>query len=423
VATPPFNLDISDPTDGALGNAFPQNERTFRDNVNTYINTEHDINTGWHKFQELTTTQKNALSSPPTGMLVWDTSFGSLFINTGTPGSPVWTQSAGNASGWLYKLKANGSGSYTATAGDTGTLFHSGSAGGTLTVTLPDTSLIVDGWYAGFQRRTNGMTVAVNGGHSEHMLCPDGLALTTAALYPGDYEFMLLVFDGTNFNVISISSGTYQLLNSLYNPAHPGLGGQAFTSNGGFTIPAGVTKLKITVSGGGGGGGGGAGGTSAASAGSSGSASGTAIKYLTGLTPGGTLTVTIGAGGSSGTGGIRAGGDGGVGGNGGDSSVASGTQSISTITGGGGLGGNGGQQTAGGGAGVAGGTATGGDINAHGLNSYLSGNTLAFSTNIPGNFLPAFGAGGQGGGPAFGGADGFAGQVGYAGIALFEWWN
>ena len=42
----------------------------------------------------------------------------------------------------------------------------------------------------------------------------------------------------------------------------PGVFGQAFTSNGTFTIPAGVTALKVTaVGGGGGGGGGGSGGT------------------------------------------------------------------------------------------------------------------------------------------------------------------
>ena len=57
MASPPFNLDINQPTDAGIGNAFPADERAFRDNVNSYINTEHDINTGYHAFQELTTTQ------------------------------------------------------------------------------------------------------------------------------------------------------------------------------------------------------------------------------------------------------------------------------------------------------------------------------------------------------------------------------
>jgi hypothetical protein len=90
MATPPFNLDIGDPTDASLGNAFPANERTFRDNVNSFLTTDHDINTGHHAFPELTTTQITALTTPPTGMVVWDTTLSLLKLNTGTPSTPVW---------------------------------------------------------------------------------------------------------------------------------------------------------------------------------------------------------------------------------------------------------------------------------------------------------------------------------------------
>jgi len=87
-----------------------------------------------------------------------------------------------------------------------------------------------------------------------------------------------------------------------------------FTSNGTFTIPSGVTNVKVTVVGGGAGG------------------------YGGGTTPG----------------------------NAGSSTVASGTQTISTITGGGGAG----WST------FAGGTATGGDINSSGG----SGPTLGYNS-------------------------------------------
>ena len=87
----PYNLDITDPADNAVVSAFPANERAFRAQVQAYLNTEHDFNTGYHAFQELTTTTKNALSSPPTGMLVYDTTLAVLQINTGTPGAPTWT--------------------------------------------------------------------------------------------------------------------------------------------------------------------------------------------------------------------------------------------------------------------------------------------------------------------------------------------
>jgi len=90
-----------------------------------------------------------------------------------------------------------------------------------------------------------------------------------------------------------------------------------FTTTGSgqtFTIPTGITRVKVTVVAGGG-----AGGTqtlvgcSLTNVGSGGGAGGAAIKWLTGLTPGNTLTVTVGAAGGA-------------------SSVASGTQTITTIS-------------------------------------------------------------------------------------------
>lgn len=91
MAGPPFNLDITNPSDTGITAQFPANERTFRDNIASYINTEHDINTGFHKFQILTTTQIGNLTTPPTGMLAYNSTAGQLQINTGTSVSPVWT--------------------------------------------------------------------------------------------------------------------------------------------------------------------------------------------------------------------------------------------------------------------------------------------------------------------------------------------
>jgi hypothetical protein len=71
--------------------------------------------------------------------------------------------------------------------------------------------------------------------------------------------------------------------------------GQVFTSSGTFTVPTGVTSCKVTVVGGGGGGGAATGTGSAACGGAGG---GAAIEWITGLTGGSTVTVTIGAGGS-----------------------------------------------------------------------------------------------------------------------------
>ena len=199
--------------------------------------------------------------------------------------------------------------------------------------------------------------------------------------------------------------------------AAPGARGQAFTSNGTFTIPTGVTALKITVVGGGGGGGTGvAGPCSVYSSGSGGGGGGTAQSFLTGLTPGNTLSVTIG-----GAGAIQSAG--------GNSTVTSGTQTISTITGGGGTG------SAGAGAnGGAGGTATGGTINSVGGGGSAGAVGTAFIPPGGTGGSSRYGGGGTGGatgaglagglyggGGGGGGGNNGSGAAGAAGVVIFEW--
>ena len=164
--------------------------------------------------------------------------------------------------------------------------------------------------------------------------------------------------------------------------AYVGVNAQIFTANGTFTVPAGVTALKVTVVGGGAAGGGAAAANNLYNSGGGG-AGGAAIKYLTGLTSGATLSVTVGAGG--------AGVSGGNGGSGGTSSVASGTQTISTISATGGTGGGfvtvGNTLT----TVAAGGVGSGGDINIRG--GYGSG----MSTVLPNSCLTNYYISGYGG--------------------------
>jgi hypothetical protein len=131
-----------------------------------------------------------------------------------------------------------------------------------------------------------------------------------------------------------------------------------YSSTQTITIPATATKGFVRMWGGSGGSGGAGSGTVTAAIGGSG-AGGYLEKYLTGLTPGNTIAYTQGAAGAAGT---SAGGNGG---NGGASSLASGTQTITTLTA------NGSNGSAGSNinacptttAGTAGGTATNGDVN------------------------------------------------------------
>lgn len=135
-----------------------------------------------------------------------------------------------------------------------------------------------------------------------------------------------VVAPSTSGNVLT-SNGT-----TWVSQAAPGFTAmQIFTSSGTFTIPTGKTALRVTVIGAGGSAGTGNG--SGTEFGGGGGAGGAGVSYLTGLTPGNTISVTIGAGGASVSSNSTMGNDGG------SSKIESGTQSITTITATGGKGG------------------------------------------------------------------------------------
>jgi len=191
------------------------------------------------------------------------------------------------------------------------------------------------------------------------------------------------VAPGSSGNLLTSNGSTWT---SAAPSGGGGLGGTTvFTSSGTFTIPTGKTVVKVTVVGGGNSGGNAGGCSSAAiQIGAGGGAGGAAIKYLTGLTPGNTLTVTRGAAG------------------GGTSSVSSGTQTITTISATGG--------TVGGninyvGHGGAGGSGTNGDWNiqgGRGGTAFIEGS----ASSCPPTFTIVAGTGGNSI-LGFGGAGGF----------------
>jgi len=192
-----------------------------------------------------------------------------------------------------------------------------------------------------------------------------GLSTLTAnsVLLGNGISAVQLIAPSTSGNVLTSDGTTWS--SSAPSPI-PAI--QAFTSTGTFTIPAGVTKVKVTVVGGGGGG-----------------AGGTAIETITGLTPAGTVTVTVGAGGA----GIYAG----TGTSGGTSSFgaycsATGGAGGVTLSGSGGVGGAGGVGSGGnvnltggsgggGGGGYGGGGILGGMGANAGLDNVVGGNGVA----------------------------------------------
>jgi hypothetical protein len=198
-----------------------------------------------------------------------------------------------------------------------------------------------------------------------------------------------------------------------------------------WTIPTGVTKVRITVVAGGGSGAGVESG--AFNMGSGGAGGGTAIKVLTGLTPGNTLTYTVGTGGAQASN---------AGNSGNTSQVASGTQTITTISA---TGGGGGKQLNPGTSAseISGGIGSNGDLNIKGQGGFMGSDTSSGGGGIyPGPGGSSFlgggaagaanssGANGQAGGAyGSGGAGGYSGNspgtrsggAGAAGVIIFEY--
>ena len=167
---------------------------------------------------------------------------------------------------------------------------------------------------------------------------------------------------------ISITNGTGSItVTSTIAPT----GSQVFNSTGTFTVPANVTSVKVTVIGGGGGGGAAFySGCTGYAYGGGGGGGGVSIRQVTGLTPGGTVAVTVGNGGTGGTTG-----------NGGSGSTSSFGASASATGGGGGVA----VSVSPWGYGALGtnGTGSSGDVN-------LSGYRVGINTNVP-NIAPVFG--------------------------------
>lgn len=214
---------------------------------------------------------------------------------------------------------------------------------------------------------------------------------------------------------------------------------QKFTSNGTFTVPVGVSTIYVSGCAAGGGGGAGGGNSSdnslIGSGGGGGGAGQPIIRSAYSVTPGDSISITIGGGGSAGAG--VSGASGGAGGNGGNTVIGS----LVTLTGGsGGAGGITGSSATNipgplGGAGYPrgfgasdvtlnnasgnGGSGASGPFGGGG--SYGRGATFSGQPAHPGY---GYGAGGGGGGGVYGQtvtSAGGNGSAGMPGIVIIEW--
>ena len=318
------------------------------------------------------------------GNLSFTGAFASVFSVSGAytytmPGASSTLAGLGNANSWTASqtFTAGTSSIYLgANAGNNGVATFYGSTSGSVTVKAAAAA----GTSTVFQ-------LPATNGTNGYVLQTDGTGVTSWAASGGGSS------SGTLISVVS------------------------YTSSQTVTIPTGATQAYVELWGGTGG----SGGNNIAGNGSATGGGGAYLeKYLTGLTAGNTLALTIGAGGTAGVGSTTTPT---AGGNGGSSTLGSGTQTISTLTSpGGGGSGIGNSGIFGSGASIA----TGGDFNTTGG----WGNNQP--TVVSGALLQAVIGGVTGGAKSFGakgnqyiycGTTPSSGYVGTAGGCTIYWYK
>ena len=236
------------------------------------------------------------------------------------------------------------------------------------------------------------------GGNTYATTVPDGstIAITGGVLKVpnGGIGSTQIAAGGVQTSNLAANAVTYAKI----DPALLEWNNQTFTSSGSFTVPAGVNRVYVEMSGGGGGGGGGAnsGGGFYAAPGGGGGAGALPNKGWLDVSPSQVLTIAVGAGGTAGTAGASGGSGGTNGGSGGTSSVSSGATLLMNAPGA--LGGNGGN--------------SGSNIGGTGGSNPTAGSSSAGAAGVLVAIQIAFAgqAGGNGGGADYAGGAGGSGS-------------
>jgi hypothetical protein len=117
-------------------------------------------------------------------------------------------------SNWLFPANSG----YAANLSDDGNVLSSYNSASGLTVTLPSTNGLPDGWSMGFATDNNkGLTVQANNTAGGHIVWPGSggsqTSLAMADTSQGAYEFMVLQYDGNgNFRVLEATPATAQAI-------------------------------------------------------------------------------------------------------------------------------------------------------------------------------------------------------------------
>jgi hypothetical protein len=122
----------------------------------------------------------------------------------------------GNRQTWLYPAAAT----YIAAPIDEGmTISSSNAPGASLTVTLPAPAALTAGWSISLTTDNNkGMTIAPSGG----LILAGNKTFTTLSLGPGNYEYVRLEYDGSNFRALGITRATQMAAGASISRDFPG---------------------------------------------------------------------------------------------------------------------------------------------------------------------------------------------------------
>ena len=177
------------------------------------ITTSHDGQNSFVSPYFNCATAVNATGS--TRNLLINPTYGGGVTNRGPQSAGVQVIGGGSWAAWQFPSAA----SYTASGIDDGTALSSYNApGASLAVTLPAPGAVNAGWRMGFASDNGkGMTVTAPSGS----ILSGGKALSSVTLGPGNYEYLELQADGTNFRV---TAGTRNTLatNGLQSRDWPG---------------------------------------------------------------------------------------------------------------------------------------------------------------------------------------------------------
>ena len=128
--------------------------------------------------------------------------YSGLVVNRGPQSTGIEIIGAGNWTRWQFPTGAT----YTAAPIDEGTVLSSFNApGAALAVTLPAPSAVAAGWSMGFATdNARGLSVTTPAG----LILSGGKTASSMTLGPGNYEYLQLTSDGSNYRVVAATRAT-----------------------------------------------------------------------------------------------------------------------------------------------------------------------------------------------------------------------